>query len=81
MWENINIILPVLIANKVCCTVKEGKESVTVKVKSFQQGKLPFYRSKLPFWLPKLRKNPFCVDIFLPRQKNLTCKGISIFHQ
>lgn len=35
MWENINIILPVLIANKVCCTVKEGKESVTVKVKSF----------------------------------------------
>ena len=64
-------MLSVLFAAEAGYTTKENSD----KEKSFCWGKLPFCWCKLIFCQQKIEKGLLRVDIFLPSQKNLNCKG------
>ena len=70
-------MLSVLFAPEACYTIKENNNNNNndnIK-KLFCQGKLAFYRRKLSFFWPKLRKAYF-VSVFFCRRKLPFCRRI-----
>ena len=84
LWEIINTMLSVLLVTEACYAINENNNKENQGKLPYFRHKLAFllakigkpilcwhflWQHKLPFCQRKLKKNLFCVRIFLPRQK------------